>query len=164
MLIKSLVLGSEGSFWVIGDQEVVGTCVFYYLFLKLLYCFRLPYMLLLEEYVGLEVELIGSTLGGREVNRRNRRRRRRSRRGCLRAFRFSRLASGIRGRCSLGLLSPAVGSWYRNDWHGLKSLSVVDMVPKRQRKGLGFKPSQPFLPVLRRIKDHCGFGCHFDGS
>ena len=123
----------------------MGTRVFYHLFLKLLYYFRLPYILLLEEYVGLEVELIGSTLGGREVNRRNRRRRS----GWLGPFRFGRLASGIRGRCSLGLLSPAVGSWYRNDWHGLESLSVVDMVPKGQGKGLGFEPSQPFLLVFR---------------
>ena len=109
----------------------------------------------------MEVELIGSTLGGREVNRRNRRRRRS---GWLGPFRFGRLASGIRGRCSLGLLSPAVGSWHWNDWYRLKSLSVVDMVPKGQGKGLGFKPSQLFLPVLRGIKDNYGFGGHFDGS
>ena len=127
MLIKFLVPGSEGSFWVIGDQEVVGTRIFHHPFLKLLYCFRLPYMLLLEECVGLEVELIGSTLGGREVNRRNRRRRRS---GWLGPFRFGCLASGIRGRCSLDLLSPAIGSWYRNDWHGLESLSVVNIVLK----------------------------------
>ena len=126
MLIKFLVPGSEGSFWVIGDQEVVGTRVFHHPFLELLYCFRLPYMLLLEECVGLEVELVGRTLSGHKVNRRNRRRWS----GWLGPFRFSRLASGIQGRCSLGLLSPAVGSWYRNDWHGLKSLSMVNMVPK----------------------------------